>query len=128
MFDTRDDWRRLCVAEDLSVRRGGRIQVGFANRRSHEVRVHDGDDGYLITAIVADLDDRRPVQDPYEDVWLRNRRSRLVGFRIDNDGTLVAHGWTPRAGLTAEAFQLLIRTVAREADRYEFHLTGADAR
>jgi len=59
-------------------------------------------------------------------MWLRNRRSQLVGFRIDEKGSLVAHGWTPEEGLTPEAFQLLVRTVAREADRYEFQLTGLD--
>lgn len=128
MFGTRDNWRHLCAAEDLSVRRGARIRVNFANGRSHDVQVHSTDDGYLITAVVAGPDAVRQIENPYEAVWVRNRRSRLVGFRIDDDGTLTAHGWTPRDGLTAEAFQLLVRTVGREADRYEFQLTGADAR
>ncbi|GAA4687310.1 YbjN domain-containing protein [Phytohabitans rumicis] len=127
MFDTRDDWQRLCESADLTVKRR-RIRVAFAGGRSHEVQVHVTDDIYLLTAEIADSATAHQLDDPYQDVWLRNRRSRLVGFRIDNHGSLVAHGWTPKEGLTAEAFQLLVRAVAREADRYEFRLTGLDKR
>ena len=64
---------------------------------------------------------------------LARRESELVILRVaswaGSDYEATQHRrLCRRAGLTAEAFQLLIRTVAREADRYEFHLTGADAR
>ena len=39
---------------------------------------------------------------------------------------LVAESLVPKAGLTAEEFQLYARTVARESDRFEFELTGKD--
>jgi hypothetical protein len=127
MFGIRDDWQRLCEAGDLTVKRG-QVRVSFAGGRSHTVRVHASDDGYLLTAEIVDLEVLGRLGNPYQDVWQRNRRSGLVGFRVDETGTLVAHGWTPKEGLTADAFQLLVRTVAREADRYEFQLTGLDKR
>ncbi len=81
-----------------------------------------------MTAEVADAETMGQLNDATRNAWLRNRRSRLVGFRVDGSGALVAHGWTPKIGLTSEAFQTLVRTVAREADRYEFQLTGLDER
>jgi hypothetical protein len=123
----RDDWERYCNADDLLVKRG-RVQVNFAGGRTHTVRVHPVNDDYLLTADIIHLGDAAYGADPYQEMWTRNRRSVLVGFRIDDDDILVAHGWTPKDALTAEAFQLLIRTVAREADRYEFQLTGSDKR
>jgi hypothetical protein len=125
MRDMRDDWRDLCQAGDLTAG-SDEIRVTFAGGRSHSVRVGAAEDGYVLTAHVADADVVEMLDDPYEDVWMRNRRTRFVGFRVDDNGRLVAHGWTPVAGLTAEAFQLVVRAVAREADRYELQLTGAD--
>ncbi|MER7165773.1 hypothetical protein ABT336_06785 [Micromonospora sp. NPDC000207] len=127
MFGIRDDWRKLCQADDLRPR-GRRVKVSFANGRSHAVHVHDGPDGYLFTAVVADAEVVQEWDRLYREAWERNRHTRLVGFRIDADGRLVAHGWTPKDGLTADVFQTVVRAVAREADRYEFHLTGTDRR
>ncbi|GAA2331917.1 hypothetical protein [Dactylosporangium salmoneum] len=127
MPDTAADWHRLCTANDLSVE-GTRIRVAFDNGRSHRVRVHETDDGYLLTATIVGWNVVQGLDEPYGMVWSRNRHSRLVGYRIDGSGALVAHGWTPRAGLTAKAFQALVRTIAREADRYELQLTGRDRR
>jgi hypothetical protein len=39
---------------------------------------------------------------------------------------LIAEAWIPKAGLTAEEFQLYVRTVALESDRFEYVLTGKD--
>ena len=122
-----NDWERYCQATDLQVKRG-RVQVNFVGGRNHTVRIHPTSDDYLLTADIVHLDDVPYSAEPYQEMWKRNRRSVLVGFRVDDDRFLVAHGWTPKEALTAEAFQLLIRTVAREADRYEFQLTGSDNR
>ncbi|MFJ6154541.1 hypothetical protein [Micromonospora profundi] len=127
MFGIHDDWQRLCVAEDLRSKRQ-QIRVSFANGRSHTVRVQDVPDGYLITAVVAGAGVVAEWDRLYREAWERNRHSRLVGLRVDVEGRMVAHGWTPKEGLTADAFQTLVRAVAREADRYEFQLTGTDRR
>lgn len=127
MVGMRGDWQRLCEAPDMRWK-GQQVIVLFANGRSHAVRVHDSADSYLVTAVVAGADVVLQWDGMHLEAWLRNRHSRLVGFRVDEDGRMLAHGWTPKDGLTADAFQTLLRAVAREADRYEFHLTGADRR
>ncbi|MEU8215591.1 hypothetical protein AB0C47_07465 [Micromonospora taraxaci] len=104
------------------------MRVFFANGRSHSVHVHDGAEGYLLTAVVAGADIVGQWDRMYREAWEKNRHSRLVGFRVDAEGRMVVHGWTPKNGLTAEVFQTLVRAVARGADRYEFQLTGADRR
>ena len=59
-------------------------------------------------------------------VWLRNRATALVGFRIDSRGRLVGEALVPKAGLTAEEFQIYVRAVAVQCDRLEYLLTGRD--
>jgi hypothetical protein len=50
----------------------------------------------------------------------------LVGFRIDRQHRLVGEAWIPKAGLVAEEFQLYVRMLAAECDRFEYALTGKD--
>lgn len=121
------DWKAFTRVRDFDVT-GDAITVRLANERRHVVKVADDDDGYLLTATVAG---RRATGDPGAaalEAWQRNRRRRLVGYRVDKRGRLVAQAWTPRAGLTPEAFRLLVRTLAAEADRHELLLTGTDRR
>ncbi|MEU5724988.1 hypothetical protein ABZ783_24615 [Micromonospora sp. NPDC047738] len=125
MFGTRAEWRALCDADDMHVKRHD-IAVRFANDRSHTVRVQDLTDAYLVTAVVTHPEALAQVSELARKAWLRNRHSSLVGFRVDEDGYLLAQAWTPKDGLTANAFQAVVRAVAREADRYEFQLTGTD--
>ncbi|RLK25403.1 hypothetical protein DER29_3405 [Micromonospora sp. M71_S20] len=125
MFGTRGDWQRLCAAQDMQPKRQ-HVKVSFANGRSHSVRVTEAPDGYLLTAVVAGADIVEQWERLYREAWEKNRHSRLVGSRVDAEGRMVAQGWTPKDGLTADAFQTLVRAVAREADRYEFQLTGDD--
>lgn len=125
MFGTGDDWRRLCEAGDMRTTRR-QVVVRFANGRSHTVGVEDAGESYLLTAVVANAGVVGQWDDIEFEAWQKNRHSRLVGFRVDRDGRMLAQGWTPKVGLTPEAFQAVVRSVAREADRYEFHLTGAD--
>lgn len=56
----------------------------------------------------------------------RNRSLDLVGLRIDERDRLVAQAWLPAVAITPEEFAVYVRTVAAEADRLEFWLTGAD--
>lgn len=119
------DWRDLCDAPDLRPLRNS-LRVLFGNGRTHKVRVTEVDDGYLISGVVVDADRLADTSAAQLDAWTRNRHSRLIGFRVDHQSRLVGFGWTPAVGLTAEAFQLLVRAVAREADRLEFRMTGKD--
>jgi len=119
------EWVRLCRARDLTVDEP-HIEVAFKNERRHRVSVEDTHDSYQLTAVVV----RQRVVAQQADLplqaWLRNRATQLVGFRIDRRGRLVAEAWVPKAGLTAQEFQLYVRTVAAESDAFEYALTGAD--
>ena len=120
------DWREMCRAKDLSVD-NAEVTVMFPDARSHRVTVTDAGEEILMSAIVV----RRSTvlergQSLQLDMWMRNRVVNLVGFRIDERDRLVSESWVPKAGLTAEEFQFLLRAVAIEADRYEYSLTGRD--
>jgi hypothetical protein len=121
------DWAPLCRAPDMRVEETTVI-VMFPDERKHRVAVTEQDDEYLLAAVVARA---AVVRDAGEGValtaWLRNRAVSLVGFRIDEKERLVCEALVPKAGLTAEEFQLHLRMVAIEADRFEYALTGRDA-
>ena len=119
-------WTRYCQAKDLTSD-GTNVDVTFGDERHHRITIKEKDDRFLFRAfvvrqtVVSKLDDL-PLQ-----IWLRNRAVSLVGFRIDRKGRLVGEAWLPKVGLTAEEFQLYVRTVAVECDRFEYILTGRDA-
>jgi Helicase conserved C-terminal domain/Type III restriction enzyme, res subunit len=120
-----DDWSRFCRAKDLSVN-GRNVDVEFADQRRHHVSVEDEGEHFRLSAVVV----RKAVVDSSPDltlrVWARNRATTLVGFRIDKRGRLLGEAWVPKPGLTAEEFQLYVRSVASECDRFEYLLTGRD--
>jgi hypothetical protein len=120
------EWKRHARARDFTVTDAA-IDVRLPNARRHAVSVRADDDGYVLEAVIAGRRHTAAAfDDPVLTAWRRNRSSRIVGHRIDRHGRLVAHIWTPRAGLTAALFQTLVRTLAREADRQELLLTGSD--
>jgi hypothetical protein len=122
------DWRALVApADDLEVDRNT-IVVRFTNGRTHVVTVSDDQNGILLEALVAGKRHLQRVSDPTAYAWQLNRSSRVVGYRLDHCGRLVAHAWSPLPGLTEELFQLLVRTLAAEADHRELVLTGLDRR
>lgn len=126
----RADWRKLAAgADDIAADRlRSAVEVSFANGRRHAVRIAEHDDGYALEAVVAGPRETAQLADPFMAAWRRNRSSRVVGYRVDARGRFCAHAWTPREGLTREMFLFLIRTLAREADRHELLITGADRR
>ena len=119
------EWGRLCNAKDLQVDEH-HIDVKCGGERRQRVAVEDQGDAYMISAfvvrqaVVASLPDL-PIQ-----AWLRNRALMLVGFRIDRQHRLVGEAWIPKVGLVAEEFQLYVRMLATECDRFEYVLTGRD--
>jgi hypothetical protein len=122
------DWVGYCEAIDFSVDpRKEVIQVEFSRTaRDQRVSVAQEQHAYQLTSIVA----RRRLVQTQEDIaqriWRLNRGSNLVGFYIDRRGRLVGQSWIPKAGLQEREFQLYVRTMAAEADRLEFVLTGVD--
>ena len=120
-----DSWVTFCRAKDLKVD-GCHIDVTFSDERRHRVTIEDRDDDYLISAFVVRQAVVNSIPDLPLQIWIRNRATQLVGFRIDRSRRLLAEAWVPKPGLTAEEFQLYVRRVAAECDRFEYLLTGRD--
>lgn len=122
---TTTEWRSWCKGQaDLKVASGALV-VELGDDRRQVVQVTAGEDCLELSSNVL-----RPGLVKAEDVvfraWRRNRITRLVGFKVDKRGWLIATAWTPIAGLTAAEFVALVRRIAREADLFEYQLTGAD--
>ena len=119
------DWVHLCHADDLDVA-GHCVTVAFADGRNHRVAVEDCGGEYRLCAFVVRqaVVSKRPELP--KKVWSRNLSTPLVCFRIDNRRRLVGEAWVPKAGLSAEEFQLYLRNLAVECDRFEYVLTGRD--
>jgi len=119
------DWARFCRAKDLTVNEP-HVDVRFEDERRHRVTVKDEGDAYLISGFVVRQAVVTSIHDLPVQAWIRNRATQLVGFRIDQRLRLVGEAWLPKPGLTSEEFQLYLRTVASECDRFEYTLTGRD--
>ena len=122
-----NEWRRYCrAAKDFEIQ-DQTVTVSLPDGRRHRVRVEDAGETYQLVSVVVSA----AVGDEFADLplrtWQRNRGTELVGFRIDRKGRLVGMSWVPKAGLVQAEFQLYMRTLAAECDRYEFELTGQDA-
>lgn len=119
------DWRQFCKVRDLDVRDDS-VVVTLDNDRKHRIAVREDPEGFRCTAMVARSAVVARVQGAPLLAWLRNRETRLVGFRFDTRGNLVAEAVVPRAGLERDEFRLYVRTLAVEADWFEYTLTGRD--
>jgi hypothetical protein len=120
------DWRALCNARDLVIEDAG-VLIKFGDDRSHQVRIHETDDEIVLWAIVVRKAIVTSIPELPFRVWQRNRALSILGFRIDERGRLVGEAWVPKAGLTGSEFQLYLRHLAIEADRFEYMLTGLDS-
>jgi len=121
-----NEWLRYCRAKDFEVQ-DQTVTVSLPDGRRHRVRVEDAGETFqlasvVVSAAVGDQIENLPIR-----IWQRNRGTELVGFRIDRRGRWVGMRWVPKAGLSEAEFQLYVRTLASECDRYEFELTGRDS-
>jgi hypothetical protein len=105
---------------------GNYVEVKFGDDRRHRVLVEESDHEYRLSAIVVRPTVVRSTPGLPVMAWLRNRANSLVGFRIDRRERLVGEAWVPKVSLSQDEFQLYVRTVAAECDRFEYALTGKD--
>lgn len=119
------DWIHLCRATDLRVAEPC-VEVLFADDRHHQVTVEDLGDEYRLSAFVVRQAVVNRMSDLPMKVWSRNLSTPLVSFRVDHRRRLAGEAWVPKAGLSAEEFQMYIRNLAVECDRFEYVLTGRD--
>ncbi len=120
------EWRTLARGLNADIN-GEDVVVRFENGRFHRVRVHETEEAFEVRAVVAGAASVRGIDDLAIRIWRHNRAAQLVSFRIDTRGRVCAQGWVPKAGVTTEEFQLVLRRVAVESDRLEFLLTGKDS-
>lgn len=120
------DWLLFCKDNRCSIEDNGAIRVEFDDGRTHRVYVTQTPDAWELKAVVASARFASSIEDLVLKSWVKNRVSDLVGYRLERGGRLVADAWVPRAGTTAETFMFQVLMLAREADRFEFNLTGAD--
>ena len=119
------DWRELSRAAGFTPFDGG-VEVRFDSGRSQRVDIEDHGDAFLVRSVAARAAAVNEIQSPAMLAWTRNRSVSLVGFRVDERGRRIGEAWVFKAALTAAEFQLYVRTVASECDRFEFQLTGRD--
>lgn len=120
------DWRKLCHAPDFTLDEPD-LLIHFGDDRSHRVTIGERDDEFTMRAFVVRQSVVASIPDLPLLVWRRNRAVSLLGFRIDKRGRLVGEAWVPKAGLTESEFQMYVRHLAVEADRFEYSLTGRDS-
>ena len=119
------EWRRFCDSSQLTVN-GQVVDVAVDDSRRHRVEIAESETEYLFSAVVARRAIVVKLPDAALQAWVRNRAVSLIGFRIDARGRLLAEAWAPKAGITAAEFQVYLRAIAMEADRFEYALTGRD--
>ena len=119
------NWRELCRGSGFALFDDG-VEVRFDTGRSHKVTVEDRGDTFLVRSVAARSSAVSEIRDAALRAWIRNRSVSLVGFRVDERGRMIGEAWIPKIGLTPAEFQLYVRTVASECDRFEFQLTGQD--
>lgn len=120
------DWRPWCRdADDLRIDATD-VVVTLDDGRRQTVRVSEGDGCLELTSTVLRPSAVEAIEDAALRAWRRNRSTRLVGFKVDTRGRLVATAWVPLTGLGGDEFLAMVRRLAREADLFEYQLTGAD--
>jgi len=119
------DWIRFCRARNFLVEAPD-VDVILPDGRRHRVTVEEKENSYLINAIVIKKRMANQINDLAIQTWIRNRVTSIVGFRVDTKGRLLAEAWVPKLGLSKEEFQFYLNTLAMEADRFEYELTGED--
>ncbi|MCA9613384.1 MAG: hypothetical protein KC586_11580 [Myxococcales bacterium] len=120
------DWRTACRGvEEFDLDQDG-VVVRFAGGRRHRVTVSETPETIELHAIVAKPSRVRDDVGVAERLWVLNRGSQLVCFKLDRYQRVVATAWCPKQGATFEELRTLIHRLASESDRVEMLLTGVD--
>ena len=125
-----DSWKVLSRERSLRCV-GDAIRVPCGPERFQLVNVDDSDPSCLRlwsrVATRAQLNvDASTAGAPEVESWLINRYRELVGFKTVERGTVIGEAWVPMEALTAEEWELHVRTVAKACDRLEYLWTGTD--
>ena len=125
-----DSWKVLSRERKLRCI-GEAIRVPCGAERVQIVNVDDSDPSCLrlwsrvVTRAQLNLDSST-TEAPEVESWLINRYREIVGFKIVERGTVIGEAWVPTEALTADEWELHVRTVAKACDRLEYLWTGMD--
>ena len=119
------EWKNYCRTNGLKTEEND-IQVSLDTGRRQNVRVEDDVETFHLISLVATKAIIDRLVDASIRAWQRNRSATLVSFRVDHKGRMVGESWVPKAGLTGDEFQLYVKNLAIECDRFEQQLTGRD--
>lgn len=114
-------WRRSGAMVDVALGTSGRRQRVHLERR---------DDRYRFWSVVARAALVTQNTEAWRDLayraWRKNALKEVIGFAFDRDDRLIGVVEHPAATLDHEELVLQLEIVARECDRFEHKLTGAD--
>ena len=104
------------------------VGAGGRRHRINLARKRNGD--YVLTCVVLGsatvTDSKAKWRELARLAWRRNAEQELVTFAFDDSHRLVGQVRHPADHLDFEEFELYVRTLARECDRFEYLLTGQD--
>ena len=111
-------------------RKGRRVRISLSrDGRSQIVRLARRRDRYILSSVVAHVsavnEDRRSLA--YR-LWRRNALKAVVTFTIDHWERVIGRIDQPIESLRDKELKFYLQTLARECDRLEYTLTGADTR
>ncbi|MCY3769382.1 MAG: hypothetical protein OXG56_08480 [Gammaproteobacteria bacterium] len=122
---------KLVAVEQLPWhRKGRRVRVSlYPDGRSQIVRLARQGDHYVLSSVIAHVnavnEDRRSLA--YR-LWRRNALKTVVTFTIDHRERVIGRIDQPIESLYDKELKFYLETLARECDRLEYILTGADTR
>jgi hypothetical protein len=132
MRELTQTFRTLIAAKNLQWKlQGGKLTVGLGRTQRSQVIKLDrvGDDYVFSSTILGAAKVTRNDQYCREVArlaWERNAVHDIVTFAFDRTDRLVGLVRCPVSVLRPDALVLFITTLARECDRFEYVLTGAD--
>ena len=125
-------WIDDLVAEECLPwkRNGSRVKISLSeNGRSQIVRLARRRDRYVFSSVIAYASAVK--EDPSSlafRLWRRNALKAVVTFTIDRRERVVGLIDQPIESVYPKGLKFYIETLARECDRLEYILTGADTR
>ena len=125
-------WIDSLVAEEQLPwqRNGRRVRIALSqNGRSQIVRLARRRDRYVFSSVIAQVaavnQDRRSLAFR---LWRRNALKAVVTFTIDRRERVIGLIDQPIESVHRKELRFYLGTLARECDRLEYILTGADKR
>ncbi len=106
----------------------GAIQVAFPNRRGQKIRYQRRGEHCLFTSRVATEGHLKHLSwsEISREILLRNRLTEVVAFGVRNWHSVEAWVEQRASTLRTDKLKFYVAHLAREADRFEFLLTGKD--